>query len=286
VTLPATIIARACSPDERSDIRGGVRVVPNVALLIRATKAFPSLRAKRSNPSRRPTKAGLLRFARNDVESFESQSAKRPHSRGTMPELCDSLSPVRGRRECRVPASTRGLVCKVHLRSAHTSIQAQPEQPGIPCTVVLRLMPCSLRRRIHLASVAGELTVRIARLSFANLRRLDTSNGRQDRTVLPYAASSAKNFNQPSAGQLKIWRKRLSAVRLRAMFAHGSPPCEHIHAPDAAASTATRPNVRDDGRRPSSRDGMAGVLEVIWGRDEAEYFCERDWTGQIALKLL
>jgi hypothetical protein len=95
VTIPATIIARACSPDERSDIRGGVRVVPDVALLIRATKVFPSLRAKRSNPSRRTTKAGLLRFARNDVESFEFQSAKRPHSRGTMPELCDSLSPMR-----------------------------------------------------------------------------------------------------------------------------------------------------------------------------------------------
>ena len=43
------------------------------------------------------------------------RAAKRPHSRGTMPELCDSLSPMRGRRECRVPASTRGLVCKMHL---------------------------------------------------------------------------------------------------------------------------------------------------------------------------
>jgi hypothetical protein len=48
---------------------------------------------------------GLLRFARNDVESFEFQSAKRPHSHGTMPELCDSLSPMRGRRECRVLAA-------------------------------------------------------------------------------------------------------------------------------------------------------------------------------------
>ena len=114
------------------------------------------------------------------------------------------------------------------LKNAHTSIQVQPEQPGIPCTVVLRLMPRSPRRRIRLASVASELTVRIARLSFANLRRLDASHGRQDHTVLPYAASSAKNFNQPSASQLKIWRKRLSAVRLRAMFAHGSPPCKHL----------------------------------------------------------
>jgi len=82
-------------------------------------------------------------------------------------------------------------------------------------------MPSSPWRRIRLASIASELTVRIARLSFANLRRLDASNGRQNHTVLPYAASSAKNSNQPSAGQPKQKRKRLSAVRLRAMLAHG-----------------------------------------------------------------
>jgi hypothetical protein len=31
---------------------------------------------------------------------------------------------------------------------------------------------------------------------------------------------------------------------------------------------------------------MAGLLRVIWARDEAVYFCARDWTGQISLKLL
>jgi hypothetical protein len=31
---------------------------------------------------------------------------------------------------------------------------------------------------------------------------------------------------------------------------------------------------------------MAGVVWVIWVCDEAEYFCGRDWTGQITLKLL
>ena len=107
------------------------------------------------------------------------------------------------------------------LRNAHTSIQVQPKQPGIPCAVVLRLMPSSPWRRIPLASIASELTARIARLSSANLRRLHASHGRQDHTVLPYAASPAKNFDQPSAGQPKSSRKRLSAVRLRAMFAHG-----------------------------------------------------------------
>ncbi len=114
------------------------------------------------------------------------------------------------------------------LKNAHTSIQVQPKQAGIPCAVVLRLMPSSPWRRIPLASIASELTARIARLSFANLRRLHASHGRQDHTVLPYAASSATNSDQPSACQPKQSRKRLSAVRLRAMFAHGRPPCEHL----------------------------------------------------------
>jgi len=70
------------------------------------------------------------------------------------------------------------------------------------------------------------------------------------------------------------------------MLAHGKPALRTPLAPDAAASTATRPNVRDDGQRPSSRDGMAGVVGVIWVSREAEYFCGRGWTGQISLKLL
>ena len=52
---------------------------------------------------------------------------------------------------------TRGLVCN-SAKDAHTSIQEQPEHSGIPCTMVLRLMPRSPRRRIPLASVIGELT--------------------------------------------------------------------------------------------------------------------------------
>ena len=52
------------------------------------------------------------------------------------------------------------------LKNAHTSIQVQPEQPGIPCAMALRLMPCSPRRRIRFASVADELRVRVARSGF------------------------------------------------------------------------------------------------------------------------
>jgi len=49
------------------------------------------------------------------------------------------------------------------------------------------------------------------------------------------------------------------------MTAHGEPPCDRVCAPDAAASTASDPNVRDDGQRPSLGDETAGFLAVIWG---------------------
>ena len=171
------------------------------------------------------------------------------------------------------------------LKNAHTSIQVQPKEPGIPCAMVLRLMPSSPRRRIPLASVADELTACITRLGAANLRQLDTSHGCQNHTVLPYAASSAKPFGQPVPPTkllAKAFKRRSSARRVRAR----KPALRTPLAPDAAASTATRPNVRDDGQRPSSRDGMAGVVRVICGRDEVDYFCGRGWTGQISLKML
>ena len=119
-------------------------------------------------------------------------------------------------------------------------------------------MPSSPWRRIPLASIPDELTVRIARLSFANLRQLDTSHGCQDHTVLPYAASSAKPSSQPVQPTkllAKAFKRRSSAHGVRSRITALRTPL----APDAAASTATRPNVRDDGQRPSSlgRDGAS-----------------------------
>ena len=173
-------------------------------------------------------------------------------------------SKVRGRRECRVPAGTRGLVCKMHSRMRTRAYRYSRSSPAFPAQWFYGLCRRSPWRRIPLASIAGELTARVARLGFANLRQLDASNGRQDHTVLPYAASSAKNFDQPSAGQpkhlAKAFKRRSSARDVRSRKTALRTPL----APDAAASTATRPNVRDDGQRPSSQDGMAGVVGVIW----------------------
>jgi len=73
-----------------------------------------------------------------------------------------------------------------------------------------------------------------------NLRQLDTSNGCQDHTVLPYAIAP---FVYAPVDRSRGPKTR-PAITLR---------------DDAAASTATRPNVRDDGQRPSLKDGMAGI---------------------------
>jgi hypothetical protein len=87
---------------------------------------------------------------------------------------------------------TRGLVCKKCTKKTHTSIQVQRRQSGIPCAMVLRLMPRSPRRRIRLVTVAGGLNGDQARLGRYRLRRLDTSNGCQDHTVLPSASIAVR----------------------------------------------------------------------------------------------
>jgi hypothetical protein len=72
-------------------------------------------------------------------------------------------------------------------RNAHTSIQVQRRQSGIPCAMALRLMPCSPRRRIRLVTVAAGLMAVSIRSDRTCHRQLDTSNGCRDHTVLPYA---------------------------------------------------------------------------------------------------
>jgi hypothetical protein len=68
------------------------------------------------------------------------------------------LPPNRGRRERRVLAAP-AVSCAKLCEETHTSIQVQSEHPGIPCTMVLRLMPRSPRRRIRLVTVVGELAI-------------------------------------------------------------------------------------------------------------------------------
>jgi hypothetical protein len=73
------------------------------------------------------------------------------------PESCSASRPRKRQRAQGMPGAgcTRGLVCPLRLERTHTSIQVQPEHPGIPCAMVLRLISCSPRGPGFLAPVIG-----------------------------------------------------------------------------------------------------------------------------------
>ena len=77
-------------------------------------------------------------------------------------------------------------------------------------------------------------------------RNLTPASGRQDHTT------------SPSAGL---------RIRQSAACVHRIPP-----------------RVRDDRDTPLGWGGMAGNVDLIWGKREGIYFCEGGWTGGIRLK--
>jgi hypothetical protein len=69
-------------------------------------------------------------------------------SRHVAPEFCKFISALakqRGRREDRVRAAP-AVPCAKVANKTHTSIQVQRRQSGLPCAMVLQLIPCSPRR--------------------------------------------------------------------------------------------------------------------------------------------
>ena len=118
----------------------------------------------------------------------------RPHSRSSLAARCARVLigfTLENRRVQGMPGArcTRGPVRNEVGSCAHEHT-GEAEASGIPCVMALRLMPCSPRRRIRLVTVVGGLKALRARLGSQHLRRLDTSNGCQDHTVLPYAQTS------------------------------------------------------------------------------------------------
>src|ERR1700736_5419563 len=171
------------------------------------------------------------------------------------PEVClKSLAPIRGRGECRMRAAP-AVPCAKKCKKTHTSIQVQRRTSDIPCAMVLRLITRSPRRRIRLVTVIGELTEYPHPVGPTLLRRFDTSNGCQNHTTSPYAAAS---FVCAPFDRSRVWL-------------NPKPALQFTCAPDAAASTASHPNVRDDGQRPFLGDRMAGVLKVICPTAKAKF---------------
>ena len=65
-----------------------------------------------------------------------------------------------------------------------------PETPGIPARNGFNGFLRAPRRRVRLVTVVGGLMAHQSPVELVNLRQLDTSNGCQDHTALPYAATS------------------------------------------------------------------------------------------------
>src|ERR1700730_9261496 len=162
------------------------------------------------------------------------------------PELCTKFVPrrKRGSRECRMRAAPAVSRAK-QVTKAHTSIQVQRRRSDIPCTMALRLITRSPRRRIRLVTVIGELTAYPHPVGPTRLRQLDTSNGCRNHTTSPYASAP---FVCAPFDRSRVWL-------------NPKPALQFTCSPDAAASTASnpasvtiaiRPSVGSDGGIPKA----------------------------------
>src|SRR5260370_32997015 len=91
-----------------------------------------------------------------------------------------------------------------------------------------------------------------------------------DRALLPPSLADIAANLTPASGR----QDHTSSPSAAAPFVRCA-----IRAPDAAASIASRTNVRDDREAPLLWDGMAGVVEAICPTPKAKYFCDQGWTA-------
>ena len=175
--------------------------------------------------------------------------------------------------ERKLALANRPSACKAK-RSVSGGGQGRQPPEAVACNASLEAnrSPAYLnntvapRRRIRLVTVADGLAVQRTRLGSKNLRQLDTSNGCQDHTALPYA--TAPFVCAP------VDRSRTQARP--ATFPRD----------DAAASTASLPAFVTIAKRPSCRGGMARAGSADLPDGESGIFLRRDWTTQIRLKSL
>ena len=165
-----------------------------------------------------------------------------------MPELCVDGAPRK--REQGMPGArcTRGLVCKMRKKKAHTSIQVQRRQSGIPCAMVLRLMPCSPRRSGFFGTVA--------------LRILARPPGRA--RAPPQDLTPTSEASGPHGFAVRDQRRRPA----RRLIAHELIALRHRFRADAARVHRIPSRVRDDRDTPLSVGWDVSDIVLIWGRDQ------------------
>ena len=145
---------------------------------------------------------------------------------------------------------TGGLVCNGESGCAHEHT-GSAEASGIPCVMVLRLMPRSPRRRIHLVTVVGGFWRPLNPVGL----KLSPPTWHQQRVSGPHGFAVRSNVVRPA--RFQIAHEVQLALR---------PPWRA----DAVASTTSHPAFVTTRDRPSCRNGTAGAKPLIWGRREAE----------------
>ena len=151
---------------------------------------------------------------------------------------------------------TRGLACNRQQTKTHTSIQVSGGNPAFPAQWLYGLYRALPGERIRLVPVAAGLIADRIRSDRFRHRQLGTSNGCRNHTVLPYATTP---FVCAPFDRSRVWL-------------NPKPALQFTCAPDAAASTASHPSVRDDRDTPLVRDETARDMQVIWVRRKREYF--------------
>src|SRR5260221_7644275 len=126
-------------------------------------------------------------------------------SRGPMPGFCLIVFPP-ARREQEMPDArcTRGLVCKIVRRNAHEhtgSAEAIRHSLRNGFTAYGALSPATNSSCHRHRWISGLVAPGWAD---ENLRRFDTSNGCQNHTFLPYAATRLRQKAQPGFGVVRL----------------------------------------------------------------------------------
>ena len=132
---------------------------------------------------------------------------------------------------------------------AHTSIQVQPEHSGIPCAMVLRLMPRSPRRRIRFVTVASRIEDMSAP-GWADASPQGVASATDARTTRfcrTQHPSSSRGFAGIKCKSSKHWRRRKRRSSARCCSLTAKPPCEHASRRRCCVHRIP-PRVRDDSR--------------------------------------
>ena len=161
-----------------------------------------------------------------------------PHSRGgRRPRFALKLSPERGSRECRMRAAPE-VSCASWVESARMSIQGSGGNPTFParCSTDYIVLTPAIWLVVTVACEYGCQSP----VGMTGLRRLDAGR----------CGVRPTRFHRTQL-------HRSSARPGRSQVTKSHPPCDHVHAPDAARVHRSPPRVSDDPDTPLElgRDG-------------------------------